>query len=171
MQLQSLDKLVVSLTVTDRKNKNKPMAKKWIARGFGKITKQRLVEYWQKRIEQYPEDFELYSNMLMAYQKTVKPAQSTPEDKTAPGLWSMMKTAAEAGKNFVKSGMRFVTVEQFNEREAICKGCEYWNPKGYANTGQCLKCGCATKAKLKLASESCPLKKWNKIEPSPQEHQ
>lgn len=180
MKLKSLDKLVVALTIADRKNKNKPMASKWLSRGFSKTTKPKLIKYWNNRILHNPEDFTLYSTILAAYEKTLQPVKNneadksipnSPEQNKAPGLWTMMKTAAQAGKNFVKSGMHFATPEQFAEREAICKSCEYWNPKGYANTGQCLKCGCATKAKLRLASESCPLKKWDKLEPNTQEHQ
>lgn len=170
----NLDKVVVAMTVADRKNKNKPMAGKWVSRGFKKINKPTLIKYWEKRLEANTKDVELYNRILASYEKTLpghkktSPASPTVE---APGVWQMMKTAAVAGKNFVKSGMHFVSEEQFNLRETICKGCEYWNPKGYGNTGQCLQCGCATKAKLKMASESCPLKKWVKIEVNTQEHQ
>jgi hypothetical protein len=173
-----LDKIVVAMTVADRKNKNKPLAKKWVSRGFKKLTKPNLVKYWENRISKNPEDLELYNTILLAYRKTLAPKKessnkprSSRENIDSPNMWQMMKTAAQAGKNFVKSGMRFVTQEEFEQREIICKGCEYWNPKGYANTGQCLKCGCATKAKLRLASESCPIKKWDKVIPSAQEHQ
>ena len=173
-----LDKIVVAMTVADRKTKNKPLAKKWITRGFKKITKPALVKYWENRISKNLEDLNLYTTVMAAYKKTLSPqkkdsAENNDNKKNInpPGMWQMMKTAAQAGKNFVKSGMRFVTQEEFELREIICKGCEYWNPKGYGNTGQCLKCGCATKAKLRLASESCPIKKWNKLLPSVQEHQ
>jgi hypothetical protein len=174
-----LDKIVVAMTVADRKNKNKPLAKKWISRGFRRITKQNLIKYWENRLSSKPEDLDLYKTTLTMYERTLGSPAREKVDATAgsnqeiqaPGVWQMMKTAAIAGKNFVKSGMKFVTEEQFEAREAICKGCEYWNPKGYGNTGQCLKCGCATKAKLRLASESCPLQKWVKIEASTQEYQ
>jgi hypothetical protein len=173
-----LDKIVVAMTVADRKTKNKPMAKKWVSRGFKKLTKPKLVKYWENRISKNPEDLELYNATLIAYRKTLAPKKKSSanplasrENIDSPSMWQMMKTAATAGKNFVKSGMRFVSEEEFTVRENICKSCEYWNPKGYANTGQCLLCGCATKAKLRLVSESCPVKKWDKVIPSAQEHQ
>jgi hypothetical protein len=135
-----LDKIVVAMTVTDRKTKNKPLAKKWLSRGFKKFTKPRLVKYWENRISKNPEDLVLYNTTLAAYRKTLEPKKassdttlSSRENIISPSMWQMMKTAANAGKNFVKSGMRFVSEEEFVAREIICKGCEYWNPKGYAS--------------------------------------
>mgnify|MGYP003335081644 CR=1 FL=1 len=156
MKYVNLDKIVVALTIADRKSKNKPMAKKWASRGFRKITKTQLIKYWEKRIDENSEDLIRYQTILAKYEKTLQPK----EEITSPGMWDMMKTAATAGKNFIKSGMKFVSEEEFIAREIICKGCEFWNPKGYVNTGQCLRCGCSTKAKLRLSSESCPIKKW-----------
>jgi hypothetical protein len=160
-----LDKIVVALTISDRKSKNKPMAKKWLSRGFKKILKQDLIKYWENRIAANAADLELYKLILKKYEKTLVPV----EQIKAPSAWQMLKTAATAGKNFIKSGMKFVTEEEFIAREIICKDCEFWNPKGYANTGQCLRCGCSTKAKLRLQSESCPINKWGQA--IAQEHQ
>ena len=50
------------------------------------------------------------------------------------------------------------------ERQEICKLCPEWDSSGIAGTGRCKKCGCSTQAKLRMASESCPINKWTKYE-------
>ncbi len=46
---------------------------------------------------------------------------------------------------------------------AICRGCEFWNPKGLMGAGQCTQCGCGP-IKWEWATEECvlaaPNKKW-----------
>jgi len=44
----------------------------------------------------------------------------------------------------------------YKERLAICKSCDrYFKP-----TGTCTRCGCFMRVKAKIASLSCPDKKW-----------
>jgi hypothetical protein len=50
--------------------------------------------------------------------------------------------------------------ETFNTRLETCKGCEFWDETGFAKTGRCEKCGCSTQAKLRMATEKCPIGKW-----------
>lgn len=45
--------------------------------------------------------------------------------------------------------------EEHQKRLDICKVCDFH----LVNT-TCLKCGCFTLAKTKIASQKCPLKKW-----------
>jgi len=56
--------------------------------------------------------------------------------------------------------------EERNVRYKICQECEWlWKP-----TGSCKKCGCFVAAKTYLPNESCPMKKWEKINKSNNEN-
>lgn len=253
--------LMFALTLKDRVNKNKKTREKWLSKGFKKISRQRLLDYWIRRINSNSKDFELYKEVLLSYEKTNYRNVSAPnstvkidiagidqqklprllfnnliinetekeykrltnsilhifsqllnipkealelidlklqikdkniiefledrlEKKIAsniqplinktlgdsdkpttnlelPSVWDMAKNAGKAAIKSAKSGFKTVTDEQYAERTAICKSCEFWNPAAFNNTGQCVKCGCSTKAKLKLATESCPIQKWS----------
>ena len=270
IELTQLNNVVIAITIKDRKNKNKAMAGKWLGRGFKKLGRKRLLDYWQKRIDSNPEDKQLFKQILIGYERTVYgnmlknknalrvnlkdiakedlpkvlfsnyvedsanrmyddllgsitrsfeqlldvPTSSldiaisiTSKDTQAekqlldsitrrleadvservrqlplediskeeidealgkeaiennyrPPLWKMAASAARAAKNFAKAGFKTVSDEKYEERLSICKACPFWNSKGFGSTGQCMKCGCATKAKLRLATEECPDKKW-----------
>jgi len=64
-------------------------------------------------------------------------------------------------ENWADKGFPVVTKEQLASRLAICKGCEFWDQKGFGNTGKCTKCGCSTQAKLRMATAKCPIDKWD----------
>jgi len=55
---------------------------------------------------------------------------------------------------WAKQGFPVVDKATLDKRLEICNGCEYWNGLG------CKKCNC-TAAKLGLATESCPIGKWD----------
>ena len=42
------------------------------------------------------------------------------------------------------------------ERAKVCAGCEWL----FRPTGQCKRCGCFVKLKVKVASQNCPINKW-----------
>jgi hypothetical protein len=48
------------------------------------------------------------------------------------------------------------TLELFNQRFEICKGCEFLTH----HTSRCQKCGCFMKVKTRLEAAKCPLGKW-----------
>jgi hypothetical protein len=48
-------------------------------------------------------------------------------------------------------------------REATCRACPEWDATALTATGRCRKCGCSTWAKLRMATERCPLGKWEAI--------
>jgi hypothetical protein len=251
--------LIFALTLKDRENKNKKNKEKWLSKGFKKIKKQKLLDYWFNRINTSAKDFTLYKEVRLSYEKTsynnllnkggklkiniegvapeklprllfknliaaeaekeykkltysvltifsslldvpvdslealnldlrikdksvleflearvenkidenIRPAIDKAANKNQnatngelPSVWSMLKNVGKAAVNSAKSGFKLVTDEQYDERTNICKSCEFWNPKAFNNTGQCVKCGCSTKAKLKLATEKCPIGKW-----------
>jgi hypothetical protein len=62
--------------------------------------------------------------------------------------------------NFISSGFPIPDPETYNARLETCKGCEFWDESGFAKTGRCKKCGCSTQAKLRMATEKCPIGKW-----------
>jgi hypothetical protein len=62
--------------------------------------------------------------------------------------------------NFISSGFQTADPETFNARLETCRGCEFWDESGFVNTGRCQKCGCSTQAKLRMATEKCPISKW-----------
>jgi len=61
-------------------------------------------------------------------------------------------------------GFQTATPDQLASRLAICKGCEFWNKSGFGGTGSCIKCGCSTQAKLRMATSKCPIDKWGAVE-------
>ena len=59
-----------------------------------------------------------------------------------------------------KSGFQMTSDQDLSLRMGVCKSCEFWDSKGFHYTGSCKKCGCSTQAKLRMASEKCPIGKW-----------
>jgi len=77
---------------------------------------------------------------------------------------SIVTQAGNLGKalvGFAKSGFKTVDDETHQARLAICQGCDQYD----ADQRRCKHCGCRTSAKLRMASESCPLPepKWAAI--------
>ena len=67
---------------------------------------------------------------------------------------------AKATAKWAKEGMPVTNEETLKVRLETCKGCEFWDESGFAKTGRCKKCGCSTQAKLRMATEKCPIDKW-----------
>ena len=67
---------------------------------------------------------------------------------------------AKATAKWAKEGMPVTDEETLKVRLETCKGCEFWDESGFVNTGRCKKCGCSTQAKLRMATEKCPIDKW-----------
>jgi hypothetical protein len=75
----------------------------------------------------------------------------------------MIGDAIMAGKKFTASGFAVTPPEALADREATCRACPEWDATALNNTGRCRKCGCSTWAKLRMATERCPLGKWAAI--------
>jgi hypothetical protein len=80
--------------------------------------------------------------------------------RTRPRIVDMTKDFSEAVNEWRKSGFKVVTDEQFESRHKVCKQCEFYKGQAFMNTGQCLKCGCSIRAKLRLSTSKCPIDKW-----------
>lgn len=61
---------------------------------------------------------------------------------------------AESMTKWVASGMKLAKQKDHMARYSVCKPCDQFN-KFY-----CRHCRCVAYSKAKLATESCPLKKW-----------
>jgi hypothetical protein len=105
-----------------------------------------------------------YENKDPRFGPVYTSSQESDANKTAPegppSLFQKAKNLGGAIKRFASDGFKVASDAEYDKRVEICKGCEFWNAAGYNNTGQCLKCGCATKYKLKMAAEKCPIDKW-----------
>jgi hypothetical protein len=74
-----------------------------------------------------------------------------------------LRSALNAGRLFVSSGFTVTPPEIIAAREEICRACPEWDATALNETGRCRQCGCSTWAKLRMATESCPLAKWSAI--------
>jgi hypothetical protein len=71
--------------------------------------------------------------------------------------------------DWAKSGLVTTPPEILAEREATCRACPEWDAEALNKTGRCRKCGCSTWAKLRMATERCPLGKWESFDTTPPE--
>ena len=81
------------------------------------------------------------------------------------------RTLAQFGSsafNFARSGFATTPPEALATREATCKACPEWDAAALNNTGRCRKCGCSTWAKLRMATERCPIGKWEAVDKTPE---
>jgi hypothetical protein len=83
-----------------------------------------------------------------------------PEILNSLTPYEKANSLVKAALDWTKSGFPIPDPETFNARLETCKGCEFWDETGFAKTGRCKKCGCSTQAKLRMATEKCPIGKW-----------
>jgi len=83
-----------------------------------------------------------------------------PKSGELPKMSEMAKNLLDSSVGWMRSGFVATEKEILEKRIETCRGCEFWNPKGFRNTGRCMKCGCSTWAKLRMATEKCPIGKW-----------
>ena len=103
----------------------------------------------------------------------IERGENTPEHaariKAAPP--SLPQQAASLGKslvNWTSSGFAPTPPDILTAREATCRACPEWDAQALNNTGRCRKCGCSTWAKLRMATERCPIGKWEAVESKPE---
>jgi len=91
----------------------------------------------------------------------------TDREKHFISLYGAEKGAAlfSAVTRFARSGFATTPPEILATREATCRACPEWDAQALNATGRCRKCGCSTWAKLRMATERCPLGKWEAVEP------
>ena len=102
---------------------------------------------------------ELYASDFALYESIQRPAQIASKAT----LLNEIKSAATAAFRFARSGFQTAPPDILAEREATCRACPEWDAKALNSTGRCRKCGCSTWAKLRMATERCPLGKWEPV--------
>lgn len=108
--------------------------------------------------EIYAEDFDLHASITT-------PGQIVSGLPEYPRLAAMVENFYNSSARFFRSGFATTPPEILADREATCRACDQWDASALNATGRCRKCGCSTWAKLRMASESCPLGKWKAIDP------
>ena len=100
--------------------------------------------------------------------------ENTPEHaaKLKANPPSLPQQAASLGKsllNWTASGFAATPPAILAAREATCRACPEWDAGAMGGTGRCRICKCSTWAKLRLATERCPLGKWEAVplDPAP----
>lgn len=85
------------------------------------------------------------------------------QKKEMPPLPTQAKNAVAAAGRVISSVVKGVPVKAPDEvvkmREDICQGCEFLDKV----RNRCSKCGCWYKTKISLASERCPIGKWEEM--------
>ena len=92
-----------------------------------------------------------------------KMAEHFQPDEIAKILARRAETLARFGSaahRFARAGFATTPPEALATRESTCRACPEWDAAALNNTGRCRKCGCSTWAKLRMATERCPLGKW-----------
>ena len=77
----------------------------------------------------------------------------------------MLARFGHAAHRFARAGFATTPPEALATREATCKACPEWDATALNATGRCRKCGCSTWAKLRMATERCPIGKWDAVAP------
>ena len=79
----------------------------------------------------------------------------------------MLARFGHAAHRFARAGFATTPPEALAAREATCRACPEWDAAALNGTGRCRKCGCSTWAKLRMATERCPLGKWEAVSAAP----
>lgn len=79
-----------------------------------------------------------------------------------------LRNLKTAMKRWQASGFEMTPGRERKIRSAICSMCPHWNGLGNLGLGECRAPGCGcTRAKVWLATEECPLKKWKATTKNP----
>lgn len=97
--------------------------------------------------------------------RCVERGENTPEHAakikaTPPSLPKQAATFGKALLNWTASGFHATPPNILATREATCRACPEWDASAIGSTGRCRICKCSTWAKLRMATERCPIGKW-----------
>jgi hypothetical protein len=88
------------------------------------------------------------------------PPENISEKIENPSFAEMVKSATKSAAIWANHGFQYTDEKTLKERMEICSKCEFWNSESLMGSGRCMKCGCSTWAKLRMATEKCPIGKW-----------
>jgi hypothetical protein len=169
-------------TELTRKSRTDEVWKRWIKRGFTIDRINKINSYWECRFDKdnASKNFisSVWKDWLERNNLTLEEHKNTignkliqygnidsisPKAKEYPSVSTMAQTFAESIVQWAKKGFKVVNEEQYNQRLNICRGCDLFDEKALGGNGRCRECGCATQAKLRIATERCPIDKWVQV--------
>ena len=83
--------------------------------------------------------------------------KATGADPAPP---AMIRSFWGSVARWAASGFPVSTAGEFQRRLDACIACDKWDKEGFGGSGRCSVCGCSTQAKLRIATEECPIGKW-----------
>ena len=95
--------------------------------------------------------------------RNINRLDSYKEKAEIPNIGKMAASASKSMKRWISSGFSKSNKDVIENRLNICMGCKYWDAIALNGTGRCIKCGCSTWAKIRMATERCPLGKWEAV--------
>ena len=117
----------------------------------------------------YQQDFDLWEQ-ITSPKKLIVPSESlkqelnyfcqTPTVKEEILDSKMLARFGHAAHRFARAGFATTPPEALAARQETCRACPEWDAAALNKTGRCRKCGCSTWAKLRMATERCPIGKW-----------
>jgi glycosyltransferase involved in cell wall biosynthesis len=144
----------------------------WKKKGFNKINRRGfrkkenvLMLYWWNKCQTDESVMALACRMKDSQAQWAKlypkkPPGATPQPEHKPSALQMASNLAKSMAKWAEAGFELASTEVLNRRLEVCGGCDLWDSTALGGTGRCRECGCSTQAKLRLASEKCPLDKW-----------
>lgn len=83
--------------------------------------------------------------------------------QSLPTVRVMLARFGHSAGRFIRHGAPTTPPEILAERKAACRACDQWDAQALKGSGRCKKCGCSTWAKLRMATERCPIGKWEAV--------
>jgi hypothetical protein len=93
-------------------------------------------------------------------EESFSPPPPEISSNTPPSLADMVKSATASMATWARKGFATTDEDTLKTRLETCYNCEYWNSKSFGGSGRCMKCGCSTWFKLRMATEKCPIDRW-----------
>lgn len=90
-----------------------------------------------------------------AWEAGTGPGQNIGKSQKMPPIKVQAWNLATSIADFVKSGFKLLSEEEYTKRMTICDTCEYRVNK------RCRLCGCSLPFKVRGESFKCPAGKWN----------
>ena len=116
----------------------------------------------------YQQDFDLWEQ-ITSPGKLIVPSTTLKEElyyfcsslpKTEETFNNVIVQLDESARNFARPDLSTIKPEILAAREATCRACPEWDSEALNKMGRCRECGCSTWAKIRTASEKCPIDKW-----------
>ena len=120
----------------------------------------------------YQQDFDLWEQ-ITSPEKLVVPSTTLKEElhyfrssssTIEETLDNVIVQSGKSTRGFASPDLSTTNPEILATREATCRACPQWDAEALNKMGRCRECGCSTWAKLRKATERCPLGKWEAVD-------